>query len=354
MPFEQGTFYKWTGTSGSETSTKLSSKTSIWEGWLDPPVAEFTSGLVADANSNEMIISLELPYLTNIDSARITKIHGTFKENIALNAGVQASYTGSPKAKTTPSTVATLPIVSDLKATTLLEAAWSSGLSSYAFLHLQHELTATAPVYNPAQMEGNSGYPLIQVAFSRESKDPLGVAFPGGLAPESVYNRTGTMIFILDDNDEMQMLGCFQNEVNWNGSVEWTQQTKGATQGVQSWALNNRSYMLSGSIMSMNGGVLTEMFHMQNRGSDGRHTEYASNSAWAPVKTRTVYFLTYSDEGREFLLKFPKAAMRITGDVNMGADNTVAPFEIQGTSSNLYISDNLYDVHYFATDYTIA
>lgn len=354
MPFKSGYFNKWTGTPAVKAATKLASKTGVWEGWLDPAVLTFTTQSISAATySEEAIVGLKITdAITDYGDARVTKIHGTFKSGCELWAGEQTAY-ATPKLVNVASSVALAKIPSDIKATTLVRPEWDSVTEQYSYLYLQHKLT-TPVAFNPARQEGNAGYPLIQVAFPYADRDPDGMSFPGGLAPESVYNRTGTMIFILDDNGEMQMLGCFANEASWNGTPEWTPMTKGALQGVQSWALNNRSNMITGNCYSLNGAVMKYFFHMEDRGSDGIHTEYYGGSKWSPVKNQTVYLLTYSDKGREMLIKFPRAAMRCTGEVPLGADNTAFAFEIQGTSTQMFLSDDLWDVHYLATEYVLS
>jgi hypothetical protein len=198
-----------------------------------------------------------------------------------------------------------------------------------------------------------SGYPLVQIAFDYKEQDENYMSKAGANAYENIYNNTGTTIYIVDESGNMQMMGCYDNKMNLGLTMEWAEMLKGAMQAGVSKAYVKRNCTLSGNMFSIDGHNLEKLLALDNRGSDGRHTLYQGNRDWKPVKYYEILFVTYSDQGREFILQMPRTAMRLTGDIAMG-DVAQLAFEMTAPDYNLYVSDNLMDVHYFGFDQTIV
>ena len=355
MSIKSAAFYEWTGTTSVLAETKLQINPNVWKGKF--PVLTYTdiaSGAITYTEDRVVGLQLQKDW-TSIGDARITKVHGTYQPGHTVLGGSSVAWVNKVAAAA-PSTVATVKIPTHLKPTTELEVAFDATTNEFQHLYLQHKFASvTSRAYDPAEQEGQAGYPLIQVAFPYLTKDPLGMSFPGANAPESIYNRTSTWLFWVDENDDFQLLGCFAQEMPFQMSPEWATLVKGSMGGIESFAFNGRPMSLTGSIYSMGGAVWEQLFHADNRGSDGRHTEYVVNTDWKPVAIGEFVLATYSDKGREMLVRFPNAAIRATGEFNTGGDAPMVPFEVVAEqTASVYVSNNLYDVHWLALDLEIT
>jgi len=352
MPIKGGNFGRYNG-SPTSIRTKLQINSAVWGGTFPVlDLATIASGGAIFGDAAAIGLTLSKPF-TDVGDARITKVHGTWAPGFILNAGNQATYV-DPASTPTQDANATVPIISHFKPTTQLEVAFDGTANEFQYLYLQSEVTTDSTTYTSSQQVGQAGYPLIQVAFPYATRDASRLAYPGANDPASIFNNTQSTIYVVDENDQMQQFGCIDNAVVFDGTVEFTKMLKGALQGTESWAMSTRNHLITGNVKSLNVDMFEKLFHADNLGSDGWHTEMRMSRDWKPVTTREVMFVTYSDQGVELIIRFPIAAMRVTGAVNFGQADTVAPFEIEGQSTTIYVSDNLLDVHYFAVNQSLT
>jgi len=348
--------YQWSGTSSNETEAKL--PTPIIAGKSKSQVAVFAD-LASGAASQSEELWYAMKYIdqrafSSLASARVTKLHGTYQTGHVLNAGTDTTY-ATPKAAGVPSTIAVNPIptniIESFHGTSPLEiATYDVTDAEYQFLVLQHDIGAATSAFDPEKQIGDSGYPIIEVAYKILDKDGARTLVPGGNDKSSMYSQTPIDVYVVIDG-EMQLFGCTKNAVTAGFGVEWDNLVKGALQGVESKFLTTRTQELSGELYSLNPWNWINFLYGKSLGSNGVSTQIQTSSDWKPVTPVEVILDTFSDQGRRLTVHSSEAYLKINGDIPLGEGAAVMPWTIDlGETANIFVSDDLWDVQRFKVD----
>jgi hypothetical protein len=358
--FRQTSMYQWSGTASSETESKLLTPTLAGKAkYQAAQFSDLTSGSATQSEERWLGMKYIDPQaFTSLGNARVTKIHGTYQNGHSLHAGATSTY-ATPKTTGTPSTIATAAIPSHLitsfhAGSSPLSLAYDVTDSEYQFLVLQHTIGATTTSFDPEQQVGDSGYPIIEVAYPIEEKDGTRTLVPGGNDRTSQFLQSPIDVYVVV-NEEQQFFGCTSNAITAGFSLEWENIVKGALNGIEGKYLTNRNNELSGELYSLNPYVWLNFLYGSSLGSNGVSTQIQVSSSWKPVKTVEVILDTISREGRRLTIHSPEAYLKINGDIALGEGPATMPWMIDlGDTYNFYVSDNLWDIHRFMVDITLT
>lgn len=345
--------YQWTGTIASPVEDLLpvtKPKPTVKRQILT--FDDIASG--AASQTEEAWIGIKVPNHTKLADARVTKIHGTLPAGVTLKAGVTDTY-AEPATAGTPSIVATNNIVANFRKSSVYTSlltmdTYDATTEEYQFLVLQMHVAATTTAHNPITDIGNSGFPIVEVEFTYESR--TSDMNPAGDSLDCFYNGSPKDCYIIDENGDLQLFGCTQNDIARAFNLDVEDLMKGAIEGRVSTRYSGRTNQVSGNLIGQTPYIFRKFLAGTDNGVvDGRRHISISNE-WQPVDQDELYLDMMSSKGQRITFRSQNGYVKVNGD--QGNDGMFPYVMDFGSDVDIYVTPELVDIHRFQVQYKLT
>lgn len=351
-----------------------------WKTWIGAPAAETESDLPFDANvkggkiqvahfdgfdptkdyTKSFAIGIkpdrDLGSTLQAIDAKITKIHGQIP-GVDLLAAAAATYT-APIDKITGTIDSNLTPTSYAKSTNpdnTIDLDWQATPSEYAYLYLQlrlQTLGGTPLAFTFSQQEGESGIIYVNGNIATGIKAISGMA--AGDAKDLILHANKVDFFVEDD-DGLQLMGCYEKEFTCSVAEEYTDMTKGDPAEVVSTKLTSSSFEISGMFSALTPYNAALLLNATIDDTDPTYYKIKKgDGVYPPTKFVGCWLRCRYNGGRIHWIYVPSAVGSPDGDWVLGADDgTKFGWRLKALGAyELWYSRNIWQLFTLGITYT--